>query len=706
MSWLALGVAFAGVFIGQKFSLVFGCVFVTVGLAIGVVGHKADRLFAEYFLNKKEERYALLIFTFVAALVRLWDITETPPGIWLDEGRSGWWAIQFLNGRSWWALPEAPEPLFSYLIGLVSKWFGFSLTVSCSTIAVCGTLTVVAIWWAFKPVFGSTISLLAAVCLCFSRWHILISRLGTCYGLLPLCFLLVIGFLFRAWKTNKPIYWILAGCALGLSLYSYVPARAFPVVLIGTFFLSLVKSQMDRQRRSGVALLFVAGSVIATPYLLHVIHSPIALWLRFQDIATPFATHPWSEGMHNLFQFLREIQFGGGHDLFLKYPWGVGAPLLGIIGSSLLILGLPMVLKSNHTLWNNFLFMWFASILATVVITGVSWVRIGSLLPLICIVQALGLCRLLGSRLGRIGVVGLLLAIAFQEGGGFFFSRLQSADKGTVDFVFRVGDRIAGNAIAALAKRTPVYFSPETGDPTLPSERFTASILFISYPYVRHFLPRELNQLKRDKGLCVALVTSQLRREVVEEIFPGGKLVTIGRAPGAMRVPSFYIMNHDIEGLLTLREYKYLFARLGHVTEHIKANRWKPALQILDPLIERWPHVGELYLQRALALMVANKRKADTFNDLERAVKLTRGKNSRALAVLGGVHANSGDISGAIGMWKQSLEIYAMQETVWYSLVVAYMRIGERSQALRVLERGLRVFPQSNRLRELIRQIS
>src|SRR6185436_15451411 len=98
-----------------------------------------------------------------------------------------------------------------------------------------------------------------------TRWHLLVSRLATNYGLLPVCVLLVVGSYVRAARRGGTGRWALVGAAAGFSLYSYTPARAIPVALAGAVGWEMFRGGARRISARNLGAALGALAIVAAP---------------------------------------------------------------------------------------------------------------------------------------------------------------------------------------------------------------------------------------------------------------------------------------------------------------------------------------------------------------------------------------------------------------------------------------------------------
>lgn len=177
----------------------------------------------------------MVLALLVAAALRLPALTTVPPGAHYDEAANGVLAGDIgLRGERPIFIPSytGKEPLFFYAAGGLMRALGPSLFALRLTAAFIGLLTVAATYRLGREMLADRrIALLAAALLAISFWHILFSRLGFRAISQPLLQALAVAALFRGLRSGRwPWLW-LAGLLIGLTAYTYLAARLFPVLL-------------------------------------------------------------------------------------------------------------------------------------------------------------------------------------------------------------------------------------------------------------------------------------------------------------------------------------------------------------------------------------------------------------------------------------------------------------------------------------------
>ncbi len=230
-----------------------------------------------------KSRLALLAIILAAFFLRVWHLRQTPPGLWYDEAYYSMDAAWLLDGGPWrlfFAGNNGREPIFIYLQMFLVWIFGANPLTSRLAAPFIGTLTVPVVYVLARRLgrganWSGWLPYLAAAGLAGSFWHLGLSRGGYRGILLPLAAALLFYMFWRGWQTNSPKFMVLAGLTLGLSQYTYLAARVFPLVLV---LFALVWTALHWRAKVQLKSLWLTLLVIAA--LAVVIFAPLG-WIFY-----------------------------------------------------------------------------------------------------------------------------------------------------------------------------------------------------------------------------------------------------------------------------------------------------------------------------------------------------------------------------------------------------------------------------------------
>ncbi len=217
----------------------------------------------------RNELLVLAGILLVAALFRLPLLGQVPNGFFLDEASRGYDAYALLltgadqYGVPWPLFPEGIDDftpiLYTLLVVPSIALLGLTETAVRLPAALAGIATVGATFLCGRQVFGPAAALVGAALVAISPWHILPSRSGAEWVLLPLFLAVGIWLLLRGRQHGPSL--LLAGLILGVGLYSYAFARLLVPLLVAGF-VALWWRDLARRWRwavAGAALLVVCA---------------------------------------------------------------------------------------------------------------------------------------------------------------------------------------------------------------------------------------------------------------------------------------------------------------------------------------------------------------------------------------------------------------------------------------------------------------
>ena len=286
--------------------------------------------------------YALAFMTLallVAAVLRLPQLTEIPPGVHYDEAAYGLNAGDIgLRGERPIFIPAftGREPLFLYAAGGMAAALGNTLFALRLTAAFFGLLTVAATYWLGREMLADRrIALLAAALLAVSFWHVLFSRLGFRVISQPLLIALAVAALFRGLRGGRwPWLW-LGGVLIGLTAYTYLAARLFPVLLAFALLPLLLDPRTRALRARQLLLVALVAFLTALPLLAYFAAHPDAFWVRIGQVAPGAA----AESLTLTESLLRAFgMFFLAGDPYLRFNLP-GRPLFDFVTGGLLLAG-------------------------------------------------------------------------------------------------------------------------------------------------------------------------------------------------------------------------------------------------------------------------------------------------------------------------------------------------------------------------------
>ncbi|MCA9968766.1 MAG: glycosyltransferase family 39 protein, partial [Anaerolineales bacterium] len=181
-------------------------------------------------------RHRLLLAAILALALglRLFRLGSVPVGINGDELFNAIDAAQIGPGNWPVYFPgnQGREALFLYLMAAAMALFGRSVIAFRLPAALLGGGTVLLGYLLGRDLFSRRVGLLAAAFTAVSLWPLMHSRWGLRAVSLTFCTGLALFWLNRALRHGRLRDWALGGLASGLVLYTYIPGRLFPLVVL------------------------------------------------------------------------------------------------------------------------------------------------------------------------------------------------------------------------------------------------------------------------------------------------------------------------------------------------------------------------------------------------------------------------------------------------------------------------------------------
>ncbi|MFQ5612207.1 MAG: glycosyltransferase family 39 protein [Anaerolineae bacterium] len=223
---------------------------------------------------------------------------SAPPGVSGDAARLGLYTLDFLQ-RDLWPFyiyhQFAPNPLIVYLQAPVFTVFGFTLPALRGLTAFGGALATPAVYLAGRELFAGRglrfarrAGLMAALGLALSPFFGLFSRHGMEPPLLPVVELLAVASLWRGLRRGRRLDFFLAGVVIGLSQYTYIVGRVFPLALAAACGAALWTNRHLLARWRGLALAGITAALLALPQWLLFIRAPYTFVARTRQSAGQF----------------------------------------------------------------------------------------------------------------------------------------------------------------------------------------------------------------------------------------------------------------------------------------------------------------------------------------------------------------------------------------------------------------------------------
>jgi len=376
---------------------------------------------------KSLHRWGILAVLLVAAALRLWQLPDLPVGLHYDEAANviltreiaaGTYTPLFIRAYT------GKEVLFFYAAAPWVRLLGGAAWGLRLGAAMLGTLTVAATYAAARALLGAErrrIALLAAAWMAIAFPHLLLSRYGFRAISQPLLQALTLATLWRGLRVERVRWLVTAGLLLGLTGYTYLAARLFPIPL--ALALGWLVWREPRRVRPVLLVLAVAALTFA-PLGAYFLQHPDAFFTRIDQVAAP----TWGDAWQGFTLCLRALGLPGAGEFYVRFNIP-GQPLLDPLSAGLALLGLAILILQRRRAALDAAarilvllalpVMLLPSALATAEITP-SNLRMVGLYPFLPLLPALGAAALLDQipQRARRSAYAATLAVLLLLGGG------------------------------------------------------------------------------------------------------------------------------------------------------------------------------------------------------------------------------------------------------------------------------------------------
>ncbi len=229
--------------------------------------------------------YSLIVLIFLAGgFLRLWQLSDVPPGVWYDEAFNGLDAIEAQvkdDYKIFYVENYGREGLYINILGLSFRTLGVDSFALRFPSALFGFLTLIGFFFLAKELKFSRVSvLLGTFMIAFSFWHINFSRIAFRGIMVPMLLVWSFYFFFKAINCRhsqktcsswaEPTFFAIAGILTGLGLHTYIAYRVVPIIFFILVVLCVIVTRdFFKKYWKGAMIFTVAAFVIALPLFVY-----------------------------------------------------------------------------------------------------------------------------------------------------------------------------------------------------------------------------------------------------------------------------------------------------------------------------------------------------------------------------------------------------------------------------------------------------
>ena len=236
----------------------------------------------------KVRRLLLLGILLAAAALRLAALDSVPPGVTHDEAdhaRDAWGVVEG-NRPVYFTTSNGREPLFDYATALTMAAIGRHALAGRLTAAWFGLLLVAATYAWTRRLFSPRVALLSTAGMALGFWPVMIARHALRTVTLPALFSLALALYLDALglragqidaRRRDGRLLLGAGLLLGVTFYTYIPARALWVLVFGPPLYWLTARQAaGRRTLAAAAALSLGALLVGAPLFTFLLQNPAA----------------------------------------------------------------------------------------------------------------------------------------------------------------------------------------------------------------------------------------------------------------------------------------------------------------------------------------------------------------------------------------------------------------------------------------------
>ncbi len=258
------------------------------GIALTVTGCWKTSLSQEHKRWDRWEIAIIVALTLASLILRAWGADHMPYVLSGDEGSAGLTAWEFLDGRrsnilglGWFSFPS----LYFWILSLSQRLLGRTVIAIRWVSAIAGAFTIPALYWACRSLFNRRVATISAAWLMAFHHHIFFSRVAYNNIWDGLFFVLALGALWNAWKTNDRRSFLLAGLALGLAQYFYTTSHLIPILLALWMIWLARRGEGWKSRLPGIVCMVLAALSVSLPLVLLYLRHPESLFFTASRVS-------------------------------------------------------------------------------------------------------------------------------------------------------------------------------------------------------------------------------------------------------------------------------------------------------------------------------------------------------------------------------------------------------------------------------------
>lgn len=265
-------------------------------------------------------RLPIILLLLLAFFLRIYQLSSAPVGINGDELFNAIDARQIGSGHwhIFFAGNQGREALFLYLMAASMRLLGKTIFAFRFPAVLLGTGVVLLGYLLGRDLFNRRVGLLTAALITVSLWPLMQSRWGLRAVSLTFFTAFTLYWFQRGLHHGRFRDWLLGGVSLGLTLYTYIPARLFPLVILAWLgWLGWQQRPLLRQRWRGILFSVAVALLIFAPFGRFMWQHPDAVNQRVNSMHAAYQdalAGDWLALREPVTAVLRMFSFRGDND--------------------------------------------------------------------------------------------------------------------------------------------------------------------------------------------------------------------------------------------------------------------------------------------------------------------------------------------------------------------------------------------------------
>ncbi len=224
----------------------------------------------------------LILITFLAAILRLYQLSQNPPSLYSDEADIAFQASFFNQCRTdyfgnkfpihFHSFADYQPSFYIYLVSLSQTIFGVNEFSTRFPAAIFGIFTIPLIYFLSQKLFKSThLSLITAFILAINPWHIHYSRAAFAVTLMLFFLLLSLFFFYKYLESKNFRHLLLFALSSVLTLYTYSTSKLYLIFFLLTLGIIYFKEILQLGFKK-LFLIFLISLLLCLPLILDTIN--------------------------------------------------------------------------------------------------------------------------------------------------------------------------------------------------------------------------------------------------------------------------------------------------------------------------------------------------------------------------------------------------------------------------------------------------